>query len=103
MSSYNIEFLEEEGILKVGFGSSAPNDQIVREVTARLKKMIVAGELPGGEIIKVNGPASLPVAMVLAHKLAHLYQAIACFDPKLLKYVVVITHGWDYIVGDLID
>jgi CRISPR-associated protein Csx3 len=60
-------------------------------------------ELAGGEVIRVNGPASLPVAMVLAHKLAHLYQAVACFDPKLGKYVVAIAHGDKYAVGDLVE
>jgi CRISPR-associated protein Csx3 len=41
--------------------------------------------------------------MMLAHKLAHLYQAVACFDPKLSKYVVAIAHGNKFTVGDLID
>ena len=54
-------------------------------------------------MIRVNGPASLPVAMVLCHKLAHRYQAVACFDPKLSKYVVAISHGGKYAVGDLLD
>jgi CRISPR-associated protein Csx3 len=102
MASYKIS-LEDGNVLKVGFGDPAQNDQIVRDVVARLAEMEQAGELNGGGLIKLNGPASLPVAMVLAHKLAHLYQAVACFDPKLSKYVVAITHGDKYAVGDLID
>jgi len=101
MSTYNIALTE--GTLKIGFGSPAQNDQIVKDAEVRLNEMVAAGELAGGEVIKVNGPASLPVAMVLAHKLAHLYQAVACFDPKLGKYVVAIAHGGKYAIGDLID
>lgn len=101
MSTYNIALTE--GTLKIGFGSPAQNDQIVRDAEARLDEMAKSGEIAGGEVIRVNGPASLPVAMVLAHKLAHLYQAVACFDPKLSKYVVAIAHGGKHAVGDLLD
>lgn len=101
MSTYNIAL--NEGTLKIGFGSPAQNDQIVKDAETRLDEMVAAGDLKGGDVIRVNGPASLPVAMVLAHKLAHLYQAVACFDPKLSKYVVAIAHGDKFAVGDLID
>jgi CRISPR-associated protein Csx3 len=67
-----------------------------------LEMMVKNGELAGGEIVKINGPASLPVAMVIAHALGHLYGAIACFDPKMGKYVVCIAHGDIYRIGDLI-
>lgn len=101
MNTYNVALAE--GTLKIGFGSPAQNNQIVKDVEGRLDEMAKSGELAGGEVIRVNGPASLPVAMVLAHKLAHLYQAVACFDPKLSKYVVAIAHGDKYAVGDLLD
>lgn len=101
MPAYSITLVESA--LKIGFGLPAQNDQIVKDATARLDEMANSGELIGGEVIRVNGPASLPVAMVLAHKLAHLYQAVACFDPKLSKYVVAIAHGDKYAVGDLLD
>ncbi|MBD3282097.1 MAG: CRISPR-associated protein Csx3 [Candidatus Portnoybacteria bacterium] len=101
MSTYKISL--ENGILKIGFGSPAQNNEIVKEAEARLEEMAESGELAGGEVIRVNGPASLPVAMLLAHKLAHLYQAIACFDPKLSKYVVAIAHGDKFAIGDLLD
>ena len=67
--------------------------------------MTKMGELSGGGLLKINGPASLPVAMVLARKLSHLFAAIAFFDPKLNKYVVAISHSRnpDYAVGNLID
>jgi len=102
MSTYNIALING-GTLKIGFGSPAQNDQIVKDAEMRLDEMIANGELAGGDVIRVNGPASLPVGMVLAHKLAHLYQAVACFDPKLSKYVVAIAHGDKFAVGELID
>jgi CRISPR-associated protein Csx3 len=101
MSKYNITL--SKNVLKISFGTPAQNDEIVKDATARLDEMSAAGELVGGEVIRINGPASLPVAMVLAHKLAHIYGTVACFDPKLGKYVVAITHGGKYAMGDLID
>ncbi len=89
--------------LKIGFGRPAQNDEMVKDAEQRLEHLIKIGNITGGDIIKINGPASLPVAMVLAHKLGHLYQAIACYDPKLAKYVVTIAHGDVYSIGDLID
>ena len=93
---------DKEGILHIGFGKPSDNDQIVKDTVTRLDEMVKIGELNGGGLLKVNGPASLPVAMVLGHKLSHLFQAVACFDPKLNKYVVVISHSPEYSVGDLI-
>lgn len=102
MSTYNIN-LETESVLRVGFGDPGQNDRIVKDVANRLDEMIKSGELSGGEILRINGPASLPVAMVLAHGLSHLYQALACYDPRLDKYVVAIAHGDKYKIGELID
>jgi len=101
MSTYIINLAGS--ILNVKFGDPGQNDQIVKDAETRLDEMIQSGELAGGEVVRVNGPASLPVAMVLAHKLGHLYQAVACFDPKLSKYVVAIAHGGKYAIGDLLD
>lgn len=101
MSTYNI--VREGSVLRLSFGTPAQNNQIVKDVVARLEEMEVAGELSGGDVIKFNGPASLPVAMVLCHKVAHLFGAVACFDPKLAKYVVSVSHTPEYAVGDLID
>jgi len=93
---------QDETTLKVCFGIPAQNDAIVRDAGEILDTMIKNGELAGGDIIKINGPATLPVAMVIAHALGHLYGAVACFDPKLGKYVVSIAHGGVYQIGDLI-
>jgi CRISPR-associated protein Csx3 len=101
MKTYNITLVD--GILKVAFGAPAQNDQIVKDAKERLDEMVANGELTGGKIVKINGPASLPVAVVLAHGLAHLYEVVAVFDPKLAKYVVAVSHGADNVVGDLVD
>ncbi|MBD6615632.1 CRISPR-associated protein Csx3 [Komarekiella sp. 'clone 1'] len=101
MTTYKIDLKDE--ILRINFGEPAQNDQIVRDAAARLEEMVESGELTGGQLLKINGPVSVPVAFVLAHKLAHIYGAIACFDPKLGKYVISITHDPAYKLGDLID
>ena len=101
MATYNISRTDD--ILTVGFGQPADNDQIVEDAVKRLKEMYADGELDGGGLIKVNGPASLPVAMVLAHKLSHLFGAVACFDPKKNQYVVAISHDPKIKVGAWID
>jgi CRISPR-associated protein Csx3 len=101
MATYNI--IKEGDILRISFGTPAQNDQIVRDAFSRLKEMKDTGELPGGKIIKLNGPASLPVAVLIGHELAHLYETIAVYDPKIGKYVVSISHGPDYTPGDLIE
>lgn len=101
MATYNVS--REGQILKIGFGSPAQNDQIVRDVVARLAEMDSAGELNGGGVIKLNGPASLPVAVAIAHAVLHKFSAVGVFDPKLNKYVVAATHDPSYGIGDLID
>ncbi|MEH2411421.1 CRISPR-associated protein Csx3 [Nostoc sp.] len=101
MSTYKIEL--KEGILRVNFGEPAQNDQIVRDAAARLEEMATSGELAGGPLLKINGPISIPVAFVLAHKLGHIYGAVGFYDPKLGKYVISITHNPSYKLGDLID
>jgi len=98
---YNIQLIEN--VLKVGFADPAQNDKIVADAVAKLNTMIETGELAGGSMIKINGPASLPVAVAIAHAIAHLYEVVAVFDPKLGKYVVSVSHGDAYRPGDLID
>jgi CRISPR-associated protein Csx3 len=90
-------------LLKDDLGEFGQNDRIVRDAGQRLDELIESGEIAGGELIRINGPASIPVAMVLAHRLSHLYQAVACYDPKLSRYVVAIAHGDQYHIGDLVD
>jgi CRISPR-associated protein Csx3 len=95
--TYNI--VRDGDVLKLSFGAPAQNDQIVRDAVAAVKAL----KLEGGKVIKLNGPASLPVAIALSHEVGHLFGAVAAFDPKLGKYVVAISHDPDFAIGDLID
>ena len=101
MATYKIE--KTGDVLKVGFADPAQNDQIVRDAVTRLNEMVTGKELIGGKLIKVNGPASLPVAVAIAHAIGHLYAVIAVFDPKLGKYVVSVSHDPEFTAGQLID
>ena len=100
MSSY-IVVLEDGNILKMSFNPAvqAQNDLLVRDAIAAVKAL----ELKGGKLLKLNGPASLPVAIAIGHEVGHLYGAIACFDPKLAQYVVSVTHDPDFDLGDLVN
>ena len=93
-----VDGVADADLFKVGFGDPAQNDEIVRAAKSRLGEL---GEL-GGELALINGPASLPVAVVIAHGLLHVYGAIGVFDPKLGAYVVAAAHGGEYSVGELI-
>ena len=101
MTIYNLKLnpSANETILTVGFGDPATNDEIVSYVADELVAMKSS---MGGKLLKVTGPASLPVAFVMCHAVAHLYGAVACFDPKLLGYVVCVSHDPKYKVGDVI-
>ena len=107
MSTYHINL--EGDILKIGFGETlTTGDKIVRYVVVRLDEMIASGELPGGELIKINGRASVLVSQVLAFKLEKIYDAIAFFDPKqgekgLDRYIVTVSKIDKYQIGDILD
>lgn len=96
--------IKKEGdVLRIGFGKPAQNNQIVRDAVGRLNEMVKNKELMGGSLIKINGAASLPVVVAIAHGIGHLYKTVAVFDPKLGRYVVAVSHGDQYCPGDLID
>lgn len=76
-------------LLTVRFGAPAANTAIVSEVVETLKSLA----LQGGPRLLIDGPASLPVAFVLAHAVSHLYAEVAVRDPKLQGFVVVVSHG----------
>lgn len=93
----------DEEVMRVGFGKLASNDVIVRDVVESLQDLKAEKILSGGPILKINGAASLPVAVAIAHEVTHLYGAVAVFDPKLQMYCVAVSHFPAYEVGDLID
>jgi CRISPR-associated protein Csx3 len=85
--------------LKIGFTAVvAPTTRIVPDAVAAIGAL----NLTGGKLVKFTGPAALPVAMALAHAVAHLFGAVACFDPKLSGYVVCTTHDPAYELGQLL-
>lgn len=81
--------------LRIGFSQPAENDRAVRDAAEAIRVL----ELPGGRLVKFDGPCSLPVAMVLAHAVAHRFAAVAVRDPKLGSYIVVISHDPALPVG----
>jgi CRISPR-associated protein Csx3 len=106
--SYQIEL--QGDVLRVGFNRSirAAGDRVVRDALVSLEQMQERGELSGGKLLKIDGPQSIAVAYIIAHKLAHLYGAIAILDPKIGKagsktYIVVISHDPDYTIGNLVE
>ena len=97
-------------ILKVDFAKkangepiTADGDQIVRDAKARLQEMMAAGELRGGNLLKIDGRISVLVSYTIAHEVAHLYRAIAVSDTRLGAYVVVISSAAEYPVGSRVD
>lgn len=108
MTSYQMRL--EGDTLKVDFAKNADGepitadgDRIVRDVAAGLQQMIAAGELKGGNLLKINGRISVLASYTLAHEVAHLYRAIAVSDTRLSAYVVVISTAEEYPVGSRID
>ena len=92
---------EVDGVttVRTDFVAPATNAVIVSGALA-----VMAGlHLDGGHGIKFTGPMSIPLAFVIAHLVAHRYGFVACFDPKLSKFVVVISHDPSVSVGDLMD
>ena len=87
--------------LALAFGEPSPNDVIVREVDARMREL-KKSELTGGRLVLLDGPASLPVICAIAHHVAHLFGAVAVYDPKLHAYIVAISHDPALGVGDLV-
>jgi len=94
----------ENNILLVDFNrlEQVGNDQLVKDASAGLDRLIETGELQGGELLKISGPISLPVSYVISHRVSHLYKAIAVFDPKMSRYVVTSSHDPTYRVGDTV-
>ena len=102
-ATFSIEL--EEDILQIDFNQLEPasNDLIVRDADNRLTQLISDKILTAGELLKINGPASLPVGYAIAHKVCHLFKTIAIFDPKMAKYVVVKTSSPKYALGQMLS
>jgi len=53
--------------------------------------MIAAGEIEGGNLLKIYGPISVLANYTLGHQVAHLDRAIAVSGTRLSAYVTVIS------------
>ena len=91
----------DASLFRVRFGADSENDRKVVDAEQQIAAMVAGGNL-GGKIALINGPASLPVAVVLAHHLIHRFGVLGVFDPKVAGYVVAAAHGSTYKVGDTI-
>lgn len=85
-------------LMNVRFGSPATGDQVLLAANALLESL----PLGGGRLLLINGPMTLPIAFLIAHKVVHLFANVAVFDPKLNSYLVVANHGGPYHVGELV-
>jgi CRISPR-associated protein Csx3 len=85
--------------VQIAFGAPAANTELVPSAIEALTAL----GLTGGRGIRFNGPASLPVAMAIAHAVAHLFGYVACYDPKLSGYVVAISHDPEIRPGQLLS
>ena len=99
--TYNLKL--EGDVLKMSFGAPASNAEIVRDAIAEVERLTHSGELTPEKIIKLNGPASLPVAVALTNSLASSFEVIAVFDPKLNGYVVAISSDPEHEVGSILE
>lgn len=100
MAAYEFTVEEDSGgtVLHTRFGKAATGDVVVRDAYAGIGAL----DLKGGGLLRIHGPASLPVSMVIAHAVSHRYGAIAMFDPKIQGYIVAISHDPSWSVGDVL-
>lgn len=85
-------------LLKLSFGAPAQNDTIVCDAVAEMQKL----KQEHGPLVLLNGPASLPVAVAIAHAIAHQFGAVGVFDPKMNGYVVAVSHDPKRPIGSVI-
>ena len=91
MTSYTISARSiPTGVVLTGaFGDPAANTTLVVDAQAAIKAL----NLDGGRTVFITGPASLPVAYVVSHVVAHLFTEVEVYDPKLSGFVVAVSHG----------
>ena len=104
MSSFELNLVGD--VLHTRFDKEAHNDQIVKDALVQLSLV----NFPGGLLLGINGPCSMPAAYLIADHLAPLYDAIAVFDFKIEpfpinvgQYVVVKSGTSTYQIGELVD
>ena len=95
--------------ITLSFGDEATTgDKIVSEINKIMADLIASNQIPGGKIVKIDGPCTVAGAYVIATWLKPLYGAIAIADPKLRledgsnQYIVVVSRDPYYRVGSVI-
>lgn len=103
MNSYKMSV--DGNVLKVGFNPEAPasGDVCLLDAITQLEGLIDQGLIGGGQLLKINGAQSVPIAFMVAHRVCHLYGAVAVYDPKMGGYLVAMSHNPSYKVGELIS
>jgi len=94
-----LKLVDDGATLQVTLLGKADSAALVASAERQLEQL----EIRGGKLIRVSGRCPLPVAMAIAHRLAHLYGAVAIRDPKLNGYVVAISHTPECPVGKVIQ
>lgn len=80
------------------FVANAQGDEIVQSIVRQLEAL----PLRGGRLVTFDGQISVAGAIALGHRLAHLYAAVAMFDPKMQGFIVAVSHDPEFAVGQLI-
>ncbi len=88
-------------VIRIGFNPevTATNEQLVVDATTAIRAVV---EQVQGKVVVFNGPASLPVTMVLTHAVVHVAKAVGGYDPKLAAYVIAVSHDPAYVVGQVV-
>ena len=97
-SAYNMVL--DGDVLNIGFGESPTDIEVVLAAQELINDL--RGEAQGKHL-KLNGPASLSVAVMIGHAFGNTNQTIAVFLPKLQQYIVVVSFVKSIPVGTLID
>lgn len=97
-------YISRDGlVLRVRFGDPAAGDTVVRDAQTAILDLERRGELSGGGLLCIDGRCSVAVAVLLGHALAHLFAALAVFDPKLNGYIISVSHHPDWAIGQVVD
>jgi len=74
----------------------------VLDVTKLGEAIAAAPTVPGAKIVGISGRGPVWLFAALTHHY-HYAKAVATYEPRLNKFVVVATHTPEVKVGDLLD
>lgn len=96
-------------LITVTIDSQASVDRQVRDVDSALRKLEREHGLAGGGLIYVRGPIEPHGFATVIHHLAHRFSAVAVavavdqsVDRQPSEFVVAVTHGGRYALGQLV-